>query len=105
MFGSAAVNPARPVVNFPGRHGQAEGVLWTYPADGLRTTRDGNILSNGNVLLTTVETGGTDNTAEDDRSALSEATPDGKIVWRLRLAGIPVVGTPGWFLKAERITY
>jgi len=77
--------------------------LWTYPAEGLRTTRDCNILPNGNVLLTTVDTGGTADYVEDDISTLIEVTPDGEIVWQLKLAGIPVGRKPGWFFKAERI--
>ncbi len=82
---------------------QTEEVLWTYSADGLRTTRDADILPNGNVLLTTVETGGTSNTMLDDISTLIEVTPEGEIVWQLKLTGIPAAATPGWFFKAQRI--
>lgn len=79
-------------------------VLWTYPAEGLRTTRDCDILPNGNVLLTTVDTGSnTDESAmSDDYSKLIEVTSDGEIVWELEQAGTPADHTPGWFFKAER---
>jgi outer membrane protein assembly factor BamB len=76
--------------------------LWTYPADGLRTTRDGDLLPNGNVLLTTVDTGGTSEYRGDDISKLIEVTSAGEIVWELQAAGIPVDQSPGYFYKAER---
>lgn len=82
---------------------ETEEELWTYPAEGLRTTRDCDILPNENVLLTTVDTGGTADYMEDDISTLIEVTPNGETVWQLTLAGKPVSRNPGWFFKAERI--
>ena len=75
-----------------------DNVIWTYPSSGLRTTRDADLLPNGNVLITTVDT-----TVSGQRSVIIEVTPAGEIVWQLELKNAPVGKNPGWFYKAQRI--
>jgi hypothetical protein len=68
--------------------------VWTYSRDGLRTTRDANRLPNGNTLIVGVV---------EEESAIFEVTPDGEIVWQLKVKDAPATGSPGYFYKAERI--
>jgi len=83
---------------------ETEEILWTYSNKNLRTSRDCDKLPNGNVLIVTVDNGGTggDNKG-DDESTIIEVTPSGEIVWRLELKNNPVGENPGWFFKAQRI--
>lgn len=83
---------------------ETEEVVWTYDNPRLRTPRDGDVLPNGNILLVAVDNGGTGNNVnmEDDISVVLEITPDGEIVWSLKLDASVGEG-PGWFYKAERI--
>lgn len=81
---------------------ETEEILWFYPSNGLRTTRDCDKLPNGNYLLTTVDNGGTNNYFEDDYSVLLEITPEKEIVWKFKL-NIPVGHEPGNLFKAQRI--
>jgi hypothetical protein len=71
-------------------------VVWEYYRPGLRTTRDCDRLPNGNTLIVGVIEG------EQD-SVIFEVTPDGEIVWQLKLKDVPAMGSPGWFYKAQRI--
>lgn len=73
-----------------------EEIMWTYSREGLRTTRDCDRLLNGNTLLVGVM-------GTDDESVIFEVTPDGEIVWELRLKNASVGQDPGWFYKAQRI--
>jgi len=79
--------------------------VWTYSNSGLRTARDCDRLPNGNTLIVAVDTGGTPQrqNMEDDTSVMLEVTPEGETVWELRLEDAPVVRSPGWFYKAQRI--
>ncbi len=69
---------------------------WEYHRDNLRTTRDGDRLPNGNVLIVGVMT-------DIDESVIFEVTPDKEIVWQLRLYQTPVLNRPGHFFKAQRL--
>ncbi len=71
-------------------------LLWAYHRDGLRTARDGDRLPNGNTLIVGVLQG-------KEESVIFEVTPEGEIVWQLKLADVPAWRKPGWFYKAQRI--
>jgi len=73
-----------------------EEVVWEYFRSGLRTARDSDRLPNGNTLIQGVMVDG-------DDSVIFEVTPDGEIVWQLKLKDTPATGSPGWFYKAERL--
>lgn len=72
-------------------------VVWTYADPDLRTTRDCNRLPNGNTLIVSVDT-----SVPRQESIIREVTPEGEIVWELRIKE-PVDKGPGWFFKAERV--
>lgn len=76
----------------------SEAVVWTYTRAGLRTTRDCDRLPNGNTLMVGVLEG-------EEESVIFEVTPEGEIVWQLKLMDAPVGSGPGWFYKAERICH
>ncbi len=78
-------------------------VVWRYSRAGLRTARDCDRLPNGNTLIVGVLTGGTADRFDDDESVVFEVTPDGEIVWQLKLKEVIVGQSPGVFYKAERI--
>jgi hypothetical protein len=63
----------------------------------LRTARDGDRLPNGNTLIVGVLQG-------EEESVIFEVTPEGEIVWQLKLADVPAWRKSGWFYKAERIS-
>lgn len=70
-------------------------IIWkfTIPSTYLQPARDANRLPNGNTLIT-----GT--------SAILEVTPDGEVVWRLKLKNIELTkktAAQNGFYKAERI--
>lgn len=71
-------------------------VVWQFYLAGLRTARDSDRLPNGNTLIQAVMMPG-------DESIIMEVTPDGEIVWQLKLKDTPATGSPGWFYKAERV--
>ena len=71
-------------------------LVWEYFRSGLRTARDSDRLPNGNTLIQGV-------LVEGDDSVVFEVTPDGEIVWQLKLKDTPATDTPGWFYKAERV--
>jgi len=75
---------------------ETEEILWTYSRQGLQTARDCDRLANGNTLITAA-------IQEDDReSTIFEVTPDGEIVWEMRIKDTPAEDSPGIFYKAER---
>jgi len=78
-------------------------VVWQYSQPGrlLRGTRDCNRLANGNTLILSVLTQGT-NSVDDDESVIFEVTPAGEIVWQFRLKNAPIGSSPGAFYKAHR---
>lgn len=82
---------------------ETEETLWTYTNTDLRTTRDCDRLSNGNVLIVAVDTRGTKGDQSDDVSTMLEVTSEGEIVWRLDLENFPTEKSPGFFFKAQRI--
>lgn len=72
-------------------------LVWTYARDGLRTARDSDRLPNGNTLIVGVLT------PEQD-SVIFEVTPDGEIVWQLKIKDAPATNnSPGFFYKAQRV--
>ena len=71
-------------------------IVWQYARDGLRTTRDADRLPNGNTLIV-----GVLSTTGD--SVIFEVTPEGEVVWQLKVKDTPTGTRPGWFYKAERI--
>lgn len=73
-------------------------MVWTYADPVLRTTRDCNRLPNGNTLIVSVDT-----SVPRGESVIFEVTPEGEIVWELRMKNIPLDKGPGWFFKAERV--
>lgn len=72
-------------------------VAWSYFRDGLRTTRDGDRLPNGNTLVVGVLT------QAQEHSVIFEVTPDSNIVWQLRLTNREAALQPGFFFKAQRV--
>ena len=38
-----------------------------------------------------------------NESIIMEVTPDGEVVWQVKLKNTPATGSPGWFYKAERV--
>ncbi len=77
-------------------------VVWSYSDSDLRTARDCDRLPNGNTLIVAVLENGTEEYLDDDESVIFEITPEGEIVWRLRLKNILIGKSPGVFYKAER---
>ena len=71
-------------------------LVWEYYRDWLRTARDSDRLSNGNTLVV-----GVMNDTQD--SVIFEVTPEGEIVWQLKVKDVPTGTRPGWFYKAQRI--
>jgi outer membrane protein assembly factor BamB len=71
-------------------------VVWKYDREGLRTARDCDRLPNGNTLIV-----GVVESPED--SVIFEVTPQGEIVWELKLKDTPAERSPGWFYKAQRM--
>ena len=71
-------------------------LVWAYRREGLRTARDSDRLPNGNTLIVGVIKG-------KEESVIFEVTPEGEIVWQLKLKDMPTLHSPGWFYKAERI--
>lgn len=70
-------------------------IVWDYYRPGLRTARDCDRLPNGNTLILGV-------LVEGEESVIFEVTPQGEIVWELKLQDAPVGNRPGWFYKAQR---
>lgn len=71
-------------------------LVWKYYRERLRTARDSDRLPNGNTLIVGVIAGPED-------SVIFEVTPEGEIVWQLKLKDVPARRSPGWFYKAQRI--
>ena len=38
-----------------------------------------------------------------DESIIMEVTPDGEVVWQVKLKDTPATGSLGWFYKVERV--
>jgi len=55
----------------------------------------------GLVLMLLALIAGVPTTSDD--AVIFEVTPEGEIVWELRIEDAPVGRAPGWFYKAERI--
>jgi len=71
--------------------------VWEYHRDNLRTPRDSDRLPNGNTLIVGV--------MEDTHDAvIFEVNQRKEIVWQLKIKDTPVVNSPGWFFKAQRIS-
>jgi hypothetical protein len=70
--------------------------VWEYARTNFRTCRDADRLPNGNRLLVGVMD-------DIDESVIFEVTPEKEIVWQLRLYKTSVIGSPGYFFKAQRI--
>jgi hypothetical protein len=71
-------------------------VVWGYQHRRLRSVRDCDRLPNGNTLLVGVLKG-------SESSVILEITPEGRIVWQLKVKGFPARETHGWFYNADRI--
>ena len=81
--------------------------VWTYTNKRLRTARDADRLPNGNTLIVAVDNGGTEDKTNmtDDYSTMIEVNPSGQILWRLTLNTTAVGKAPGYFYKAQRLTF
>jgi hypothetical protein len=71
-------------------------LVWTYARTGLRTARDCNRLPNGNTLVVGV-------LQPQEDSVIFEITPDGEIVWQLKIKDSPAINSPGFFYKCQRV--
>lgn len=67
-------------------------IVWHFTTRGMKVTRDADRLPNGNTLIV-------------ERIKIFEVTPDGEIVWRLRLRGVSGMKRDfeKFFYKAQRI--
>lgn len=67
-------------------------IVWQHKPKGYKTIRYNHKLPNGNIIFA-------------ERRNIVEITPDGEVVWRLRLKGVSKSkkDKSSWFYKAERI--